>query len=73
MSAKPVKWESWRQNNPADQMVAVISAVRGYASNLAEGIYDLEKCEEVYSKLDDLSQQLLELIKFLPPTEWPKE
>lgn len=69
-----MKRAGWHQNNPADQMVAVIMAIRGLASNLVDGIYQSDDdLRRVATKIDTYGEELCDLVKLLPPTKWPEE
>jgi len=58
----------WKQNNPADEMIAIISSISGDASN----IIDNSTPSPVVSagRIEDNCKELLSLIKLLPPTKW---
>jgi hypothetical protein len=65
-----MKNPKWRQNNPADQMVATVAAISGDASNIADdsAVSPRKSAERIV----DFCEELQELIKLLPSTEWPE-
>lgn len=66
-----MKRDKWKQNNPADQIVAISSGIQGYASNLAEGMYSPERAKEVGKTIAEWTMELVELARMIPNSEWP--
>ena len=67
-----VRRKTWRQATPRDQLVAVLGAARGIASNLAEGMYPLEiDVRQKSLELDDLLEQCVELTTMVDGV-WPQ-
>ena len=59
--------EHWKQSNPKDQMVAILSAIEGWAS-LTHG--DALKRKMYAAKIQQLCGEAQEVIAHLPSGEW---
>ena len=62
-----MKNPKWKQDNPADEMVAMVAAIDGSASNIFDGTTNPRLGAR---RIMDYCAELRELIKLLPPTQW---
>lgn len=62
----------WKQANPKDQLIAVLAAAAGFASNLSAGIYKKADIAEKSQRLEELLEQAVELTAMVNG-RWPKQ
>lgn len=60
----------WKQNNPQDQLKAVLMTAEGYVSNIRDGIYPGERLDNALERIQDLIGQAQELAKMVDG-KWP--
>jgi len=60
----------WKQSNPADQIVAIVSAISGIASNMVEGVYTMDEVHKKAAKIEEYCEDLVVLAKMTPSTKW---
>ena len=62
---------SWRQDTPAEQMSKLLGEISFHAKALSVGSYqDMAKRCQAGKDIKDLVDQLNEIIRLLPPTDW---
>ncbi len=60
---------SWKQTNPKDQMIVLLSAIEGWVNNLSTG--ETQMCnKEIEAKINDLLKQVSELSSEYLPESW---
>ena len=67
---KAERESKWRQENPRDQMLVVLGAIRGHLHNVEEGISDAvllpQKLERLLNDIEGLAEEFM-------PKEWNDE
>lgn len=61
---------TWRQDTPRDELVAILSGIRGHLLNISEGTVTGEKAQASARKADALAQDLFDLGDGYLPKTW---